>query len=210
MSHLTVIAIGLLAQVFFSARTLVQWIMSERAREVLSPSLFWVLSLAGSWLLCLYGWLRHDFAIVLGQCISYYVYIWNLRIKGDFARVPAIGRWLLLLTPPVALILGISDVNTFINAFFHNEDIPLGLLIFGSAGQIVFTLRFIYQWWYSSRLRRSELPAGFWILSLIGSVTILTYGCVRSDIVLILGQSFGLIAYGRNLWIGYRARKTVR
>lgn len=207
MGSLAVIAIGLLAQVFFSARTLVQWIMSERARKVLSPSLFWVLSLAGSWLLCLYGWLRQDFAIVLGQCISYYVYIWNLRIKGDFARLPAICRWLLVLTPPVALIFGISDVNAFVDAFFHNEDIPLGLLLFGSAGQIVFTLRFIYQWWYSSRRGRSELPAGFWILSLVGSVTILTYGCVRSDIVIILGQSFGLIAYTRNLWIGYRAKR---
>ncbi len=206
MNHLPVIAIGLISQVFFSARTLVQWIMSERARKVLSPTLFWVLSLAGSWFLCLYGWLRQDFAIVLGQCISYYVYIWNLRIKGDFARVPAIGRWLLLLSPPLALILGISDVNTFINAFFRNQNIPLGLLIFGSAGQIIFTFRFIYQWWYSSRRGISELPAGFWILSLVGASIILIYGCVRADIVLILGQGFGLIVYGRNLWIGYREK----
>ena len=127
-------------------------------------------------------------------------------IKGDFARVPAIGRWLLLLSPPLALILGISDVNTFINAFFRNQNIPLGLLIFGSAGQIIFTFRFIYQWWYSSRRGISELPAGFWILSLVGASIILIYGCVRADIVLILGQGFGLIVYGRNLWIGYREK----
>lgn len=77
-----VLGIGLLAQGFFSARVLVQWIQSERARHVLSPSLFWVFSLLGAYLLCLYGWLRDDFAIVLGQFISYYVYLWNLKVKG--------------------------------------------------------------------------------------------------------------------------------
>ncbi|MDE6010697.1 MAG: lipid-A-disaccharide synthase N-terminal domain-containing protein, partial [Muribaculaceae bacterium] len=37
-----VFGIGFLAQGFFSARILVQWILSEKARRVLSPSLFWV------------------------------------------------------------------------------------------------------------------------------------------------------------------------
>ena len=68
-----VYAIGFLAQGFFSARMLVQWILSEKARRVLSPTVFWVLSIIGSYLLCIYGWLRHDFAIVLGQFISYYI-----------------------------------------------------------------------------------------------------------------------------------------
>ena len=77
-----ILAIGFLAQGFFSARILVQWILSERARRVLSPSLFWILSLAGAYLLCLYGWLRDDFSFVLGQFISYYIYLWNLNIKG--------------------------------------------------------------------------------------------------------------------------------
>ena len=43
-----VYAIGFLAQAFFSARILCQWILSERARRVVSPSVFWVLSIAGS------------------------------------------------------------------------------------------------------------------------------------------------------------------
>ena len=32
--------IGFLAQVFFSARILLQWILSERARKVISPAIF--------------------------------------------------------------------------------------------------------------------------------------------------------------------------
>ena len=85
---LAVTAVGLLAQVCFSARMLVQWILSERARRVLSPSLFWIFSVAGSFLLGMYGWLRHDFAIILGQAISYYIYIWNLKLNGVWAHTP--------------------------------------------------------------------------------------------------------------------------
>lgn len=208
MSAPFIIAIGFLAQLFFSARILVQWIMSERARRVLSPSIFWVLSLAGSFLLCLYGWLRSDFAIVLGQIISYYIYIWNLSIKGDMRRIPFILRMLLLSMPVAALIFALRDPAAQFARFFENPDISLGLLIFGSAGQIIFTLRFIYQWYCSSRLHHSVLPAGFWVLSLIGSLTIVSYAIARNDIVLIVGQSFGLIAYTRNLWIGAHSGKS--
>lgn len=196
-----IMGIGLLAQGFFSARILVQWIMSERARKVLSPSIFWILSLAGSYLLCIYGWLRHDFAIVFGQIIAYYIYIWNLNIKGDLKRLSLFIKILLLITPPVLLLWGIKDVATFVETFFHNKDIPLWLIIYGSAGQILFTFRFIYQWYYSHKLHKSVLPAGFWILSLAGALCILSYAIFRTDPVLILGQSFGLVAYSRNLWI---------
>ena len=73
--------IGFLAQALFSARILVQWVMSERAKRVVSPSIFWILSIIASYMLFIYGFLRDDFAIMLGQVISYYVYIWNLNEK---------------------------------------------------------------------------------------------------------------------------------
>ena len=41
MSHYFIIAIGLTAQFLFSARLLVQWIASEKAQKVLTPTLFW-------------------------------------------------------------------------------------------------------------------------------------------------------------------------
>lgn len=47
MNTIAVLSVCFMAQLFFSARVLVQWIMSERARRVLSPTLFWALSLAG-------------------------------------------------------------------------------------------------------------------------------------------------------------------
>lgn len=199
MSGLLVTLTGLLAQGFFSARILVQWLLSERAKHVVSPSLFWVFSLIGAYLLCLYGWLRNDFSIVFGQLISYYIYLWNLNVKGVWRHVPMVVRALLLATPVVATVFVLSDAPAFVAHFFHNPKVPLWLLLFGSAGQFVFTMRFVYQWLYSRRRGESSLPAGFWLLSLVGSLSIVVYGIIRHDIVLILGQSFGLVAYVRNL-----------
>lgn len=196
-----ILAIGFLAQGFFSARILVQWVMSERARKVLSPSLFWILSVAGAYLLCLYGWLRNDFAIVLGQFISYYIYLWNLNIKGLWPRVPRLLRTVLLLTPVVAALFVMNNAGAFVARFLHNDEVPLWLLLYGSAGQILFTLRFVYQWLYSRNEGTSQLPAGFWLISLLGSLSIVSYGIIRADAVLIVGQSFGLVAYIRNLCI---------
>lgn len=194
-----ILAIGFLAQGFFSARILVQWILSERARRVLSPSLFWILSLAGAYLLCLYGWLRDDFSIVLGQFISYYIYLWNLNIKGIWEKIPTLLRLVLMLTPIAAICFVAGNAEAFTARFLHNEAVPLWLLLFGSAGQVLFSLRFVYQWLYSRREGKSRLPAGFWAISLIGSLTIVIYGFIRLDAVLIVGQSFGIIAYIRNL-----------
>ena len=203
LTTVAVMAIGFTAQIFFSARILVQWIMSERAHHVLSPSVFWVLSIAGSYLLCIYGWLRSDFSIVLGQFISYYIYLWNLHLKGIWERVPLYLKAILVLTPVVALGFALTEADAVAESFFRNEDIPLWLLVFGSAGQVIFTLRFVYQWAYSYRCHSSVLPAGFWIISLVGSLTIVSYGFIRLDPVLIVGQSFGIVAYIRNLCIGH-------
>lgn len=62
----------------------------------------------------------------------------------------------------------------------------------------------------SRRTGHSELPAGFWLLSLFGSLLIVSYAIVRLDPVLIVGQSFGLVAYTRNLMIGWKTRPSRR
>lgn len=201
-----VYAIGFLAQGFFSARILIQWILSEKARRVVSPNLYWICSLIGSILLFTYGWLRDDFSIILGQFISYYIYIWNLNIKGVWQRLPKWLAAIIAALPLAAIVTMVSQASEFFARFFHNADVPLWLLIFGSAGQIIFTVRFIYQWYYSYRRHASILPVGFWIISLVGSGIIVSYGIFRLDPVLILGQSVGFIAYTRNIII-YKKQK---
>lgn len=196
-----VYTIGFAAQAFFSARILIQWILSERARRIVSPSLYWICSLIGSILLFSYGWLRNDFSIILGQLISYYIYIWNLKTKGVWSNVAWLFQVVIILFPLIALLMMLYDLPGFVNNFFHNSAVSLPLLLFGSAGQIIFTVRFIYQWFYSLKRHESILPVGFWVISLVGSGMIVAYGIFRLDIVLILGQSVGFLAYSRNIII---------
>lgn len=199
MSSYLILGIGFLAQALFSARILVQWVMSEKAKKVVSPSLFWILSIAASYLLFIYGWLRNDFAIMLGQIISYYIYIWNLNEKQIWHKIPFILRLLLIITPAIGTTYILSDWEQFVSQFLSTTEIPTLLLIYGSMGQIIFTLRFVYQFFYSMHQGTSLLPAGFWIISLVGSLIIVSYGIFRRDPVLILGQSIGFISYTRNL-----------
>jgi len=201
MSDPIIFTIGIVAQILFSGRMILQWILSERAKKVVSPSIFWILSMGGSYMLFIYGWIRDDFAIILGQIISYYVYIWNLNIKGVWRNIHVLLRILLLITPLCAIGYMMGDWPYHYARLFCNSEIPLWLLVYGSAGQIIFTLRFIYQWLYSARRGESVLPRGFWIISLTGSLIIISYAIYRLDPVLILGQCTGAFVYTRNLFI---------
>ena len=177
--------IGFVAQALFSARMLVQWLMSEKEKKVVSPAIYWQLSLLASILFSIYGWLRGDFAIILGQIFSYYIYIWNLNNKNHWKNLHVIIRLIIVLIPVTALIYVFINGDKSVDRLF--DHIPLGLLIFGSVGQTIFTLRFVYQWWYSKSRGESLLPANFWLLSIAGSLITIIYGIYRKDPVLIIG-----------------------
>ncbi len=78
---LSIYLLGFFAQSLFGARTVVQWVQSERVGRVVSPTWFWIFSLCGSSLFLVYGLLRHDVVILFGQTISFYIYIRNLQLK---------------------------------------------------------------------------------------------------------------------------------
>jgi len=202
-----VYGVGFLAQALFSARLLVQWIHSEKMRRIMTPELFWELSLLASFLMFVYGWLRDDFAIMLGQSIGYFIYIRNMQLQRTWYRLPRMLQLFLLLFPLLVLGYGYHNGEMDTLRLFHNKDIPLWLLIWGSVAQVLFTFRFVYQWFLSERARHSHLPLGFWILSLVGSSMILVYAVLRLDPVLFLGQSFGFVVYGRNIRLHYLNRK---
>lgn len=74
------VAIGLLAQVIFMARMLVQWAASEREKRSVVPPMFWWLSLAGASMLIVYFVWRRDIIGVLGQSTGWAVYIRNIML----------------------------------------------------------------------------------------------------------------------------------
>jgi lipid-A-disaccharide synthase-like uncharacterized protein len=75
-------------------------------------------------------------------------------------------------------------------------------LALGFAAQGVFAARFLVQWISSERAGASVVPRAFWILSLVGGLSLLAYFLHRRDPVGVTGQLFGVIVYLRNLSLG--------
>lgn len=201
MSNWIVYCIGFLAQILFSGRLLLQWILSEKSKRIITPSTFWKLSLFASFLLFVYGYLRDDFAIMLGQALTYYIYIRNLQLQGEWQKSPKWFQWFLYVFPIFLVIYAYNNGKYDINKLFNNEEIPLWLLILGIVSQVIFTLRFIYQWLVSEKTKTSQLPVGFWRMSVVGATLILTYAIFRQDPVLFVGHIAGLLIYVRNIFI---------
>jgi len=207
MSSWQIYSIGFAAQILFSGRLFIQWFISEKSKKVLTPSVFWKLSLIASFLLFVYGYLRDDFSIMLGQAITYFIYIRNLQLQGEWNKLPKFLRIFLYFFPVLIIIYSYNNNTYDIQKLLFNEAIPFWLLILGSTAQIIFNLRFLYQWIYSERMKESVLPLGFWFLSLIGSTMILIYAIIRKDPVLFVGHIMGILIYVRNIIISRKYAK---
>ena len=201
MKSILVFGVGFLAQFLFFARTIVQWFKSENEGKVISPVLFWQLSLLAAILMFVYGILRNDPAILLGQFLTYFIYIRNLQLKHAWKKIPPALRLFFVLLPGLFPGWLLLDRSASFSGLINNEDIGTVLMIWGIAGQLLFNTRFIYQWIYSETRKDSVLPLGFWIISLGGAVMIFIYSIFREDPVLFLAHSLGIFLYIRNLML---------
>jgi len=82
------LGIGLVAQLLFSARFLVQWIATERARASIIPETFWYFSFAGGVMLLAYAIYRLDPVFILGQATGLVIYSRNIYFIWLGKRVP--------------------------------------------------------------------------------------------------------------------------
>ncbi len=69
-----------MAQFFFTARFVVQWIASERAGRSVMPVAFWFFSIGGGVLLLIYALYRKDPVFIAGQGLGLFVYLRNLYL----------------------------------------------------------------------------------------------------------------------------------
>jgi lipid-A-disaccharide synthase-like uncharacterized protein len=190
--------IGFGAQLMFASRIVVQWLSSEKAGQVTTPLSFWFLSLAGASLMVVYGVLRHDIVITVGQTVLFCIYCRNLTLSGYWSATPLLFQ--ILLSLPLVLLLWPPVASNLVRTTFSPSEGITGLLLWiGGCGQLAMFTRFLLQWLHSERLQRSNLPHVFWWTSLAGAVLLLVYACFRRDIVLITGQVFGIGVYLRNL-----------
>lgn len=201
MSPWLLYTIGFLAQILFAGRLFVQWFLSEKSRRVVTPRIFWKLSLLASFLLFVYGYFRQDLAIMVGQSLTYFIYIRNLHLQGEWQKSPRLMRYFLLVFPVLIVIYGYNNGKYDLSLLLNNQDIPFRLMVLGLVSQILFTFRFVYQWIYSEKAKISDLPMGFWLISAIGASLILIYAIFRKDPVLFVGHIAGLTIYIRNLML---------
>lgn len=74
--------IGFAAQGLFSARFLVQWMVSEKHRRVIVPVQFWYFSIAGGWLNLLYAAHLWKYPLLLGAVASLITSHRNLHLHN--------------------------------------------------------------------------------------------------------------------------------
>lgn len=86
------IIVGLVAQLMFTARFLVQWVVSEKKGESTVPVIFWYFSVVGGLMLLTYAVWRREPVFVIGQAAGLIVYIRNLMLIYKTKKAKSEGQ----------------------------------------------------------------------------------------------------------------------
>ncbi len=213
--------LGLLSSFIYGVRFFVQWIASERKKRSYTPKLFWHLSLLGNLLLCVHSLVQVQYPICMTQTINAVISWRNLNLLNESSKRKSFYFVLFLLILSFLFITFLFLIQGVLNgemiwnrqaiypgASSKETQIPFAFHIIGWLGIFLFCLRFWIQWWYAEKSQSSELNSSFWWLSLTGALMSLFYFSLLQDIVNILGPSFGLIPYVRNIILVYKTRKS--
>ena len=95
--------VGWLGNAVFAARFFVQWLATEKRKQVVIPMAFWWLSLIGSLLLLIYGIHQQDSVFIFAYAFTWIPYIRNIVIhhRTKAARVDCVSCG--VKSPPHAL-----------------------------------------------------------------------------------------------------------
>jgi len=181
--------IGYAGQAFFFSRFFLQWVVSEKREESVVPVYFWYLSIGGAILLLSYSLHIRDPVFIVGQTIGLLIYVRNLSL---IHALKFYRKWW-FATSSAAMLVCFSFI------FAYGARAGKGTLSLGFAGQVIFTARFVIQWYASERRRKSFVPPLFWYTSLLGGLLLLWYAIQIQSAVFIIGQSMGAFVYIRNL-----------
>jgi lipid-A-disaccharide synthase-like uncharacterized protein len=200
-----VYGLGFFSQFIFGIRMLIQWYLSEKEGRVVSPIIFWQLSLIAGFLFILYGVFRNDFVIILGQALAYVISVRNLQLEGAWKSMSLSFRVGAIVIPLVTMVWLIAK-SAGINADVHWTDLLQPVFLTGAIGQLVLNGRFLYQWYYAEKTKTADLPLGFWLMTVAGSILTVIYSLIEFEPVLLFAQGLGLVAAVRNIQLHYKAK----
>jgi lipid-A-disaccharide synthase-like uncharacterized protein len=84
------IAFGMMGQLLFTARFVVQWLSSEREKKSVVPTTFWYFSIGGGVILLVYAIYKQDIVFIMGQASGLFVYVRNLQLlRNEHLRLRA-------------------------------------------------------------------------------------------------------------------------
>ncbi len=181
------LCVGGLGQALFTARMLVQWWYSRKAKKSVAPPLFWWLSLVGSVLSLFYALFRRDPVFALAPASNLFFYARNLLLSSPGRKG---------LPPKLLLLFGLlfgTLVGVTVWAKFRMDilsEVPPFWLFLGLLGSTLWVARFLLQWILSERKGESHLPLHFWLVSLGGASLLLAYSLFRMDPVFLAGYAF--------------------
>ena len=198
---------GFFSQGLFGVRMLVQWYLSEKEGKIVSPLIYWQISVVANFLFLVYGILQNDFVIILGQALAYIITIRNLQLEGAWSPMPAYFRISAIVIPILSLVWMFTRSATLSTDFHFSSFLQL-IVFCGAIGQLLLNFRFLYQWYYAEKTKSSILPLGFWIMTVIGSILTIVYAIDPDNFepVLLFAQGLGLVAALRNIQLHYRTK----
>ncbi len=191
-------SVGWLGNIAFFSRFFVQWRASEKAGHSVAPTIFWWLSLLGSTCSGLYTLHRGESVLLAGHALNGALFARNLHLSLRPKASPNQGRGLAVIAALMVLAiiaLGFSKVRSDMG------QAPIWLAV-ALAGQLVWSSRFVVQWWQSERAGHSHFPVLFWWISLVGNGLLLAYTSHLGDPILIAGYLPGPLIQARNLMLG--------
>lgn len=204
--------IGLIAQIAFGARFLIQWYESEKQGRSVPSRLFWKMSLVGSTLLIIHSYIQAYFPICLLQSLNAVIFWRNLNFlqapekRVNFSQVIAFfvlaACTIFLLFLLQVIFFDVPWISAPWSIYLSSpQKVSNVIHAIGLIGIFCYSLRFWVQWWQTEQQKKSVLSFTFWYLSLLGAAISTVYFFILFDWVNLMGAILSFIPYSRNLWL---------
>lgn len=207
--------LGILSNIAFMSRFLLQWRESEKAGKPVVSKNFWTISLFGNLTLLLHSLIQLQYHVAFTQTCNSVISWRNLDLMNHSKKQLRTWKFVALL---ILLSLSITTSIFFAQAALFNlplewfrspttpwQQTPVQIAwqwhLVGFAGLTMFASRFWIQWWMAEKEQRSYLGLQFWWMSFLGAVFSLIYFYILHDYANMVGPAFGLIPYLRNIML---------